>query len=268
MILFLKNFALNLCGILLEFLAFLYLIPLRGITVLIHLITKRPIGLQKPKNVTGRGPVLLIHGLNMDEVCMWYLRRCLIGDDWGPVTILHLGPLSWSNEENAQLLSQGVEEISKEYGKVHIIAHSMGGMVSRYYLQELHGGEYVLSLTTLATPHVGTPLAYLALSVCGRQLIPGSAFIRNLNDPAKPLPPAIPTLFLWSNLDILVPSKWGKSWDRNFSDAGKSFCFVPHLGHLTILHSRRVYEKIKEKLLEAEALKKDVHIRVKEQKML
>lgn len=47
--------------------------------------------------------------------------------------------------------------------RFHIIAHSMGGLDSREYLTHLGGEEHVLSLTTLGTPHRGSPIADLAL---------------------------------------------------------------------------------------------------------
>lgn len=48
---------------------------------------------------------------------------------------------------------------------VHIIAHSMGGLDSRYLLSTLKRGDAVKSLTTLSTPHRGSPLADIALGI-------------------------------------------------------------------------------------------------------
>jgi len=43
--------------------------------------------------------------------------------------------------------------------KVHLIAHSMGGLDSRFMISKLDMAGRVLSLTTIATPHHGSPLA-------------------------------------------------------------------------------------------------------------
>lgn len=43
--------------------------------------------------------------------------------------------------------------------KVHIIGHSMGGLDSRFMISKLGMADRVLSLTTIATPHHGSPLA-------------------------------------------------------------------------------------------------------------
>lgn len=45
--------------------------------------------------------------------------------------------------------------------KAIIIAHSMGGLVARSYMQDYGGQESVAKLITLATPHHGTPIANL-----------------------------------------------------------------------------------------------------------
>jgi triacylglycerol lipase len=45
--------------------------------------------------------------------------------------------------------------------KVHIIAHSMGGLDARYMVSKLGMADRVLSLTTIVTPHHGSPIADL-----------------------------------------------------------------------------------------------------------
>jgi len=47
--------------------------------------------------------------------------------------------------------------------KVHLIAHSMGGLDARYLISTMKYGDRVASLTTLGTPHLGTPVADMAL---------------------------------------------------------------------------------------------------------
>ncbi len=43
--------------------------------------------------------------------------------------------------------------------KVHLVAHSMGGLDSRVMISKLRMADRVLSLTTIATPHHGSPIA-------------------------------------------------------------------------------------------------------------
>ncbi len=52
--------------------------------------------------------------------------------------------------------------------KVNLIAHSMGGLDARYAICQLGLADRVASLTTIGTPHLGTPLADLGTSVLRR----------------------------------------------------------------------------------------------------
>lgn len=74
-------------------------------------------------------------------------------------------PYDWrqSNVETAHLLRDKINEIQAicKCAKVDVVAHSMGGLVARQYIQS---GEYegdVDQLIFLGTPHLGAPKAYL-----------------------------------------------------------------------------------------------------------
>ena len=43
--------------------------------------------------------------------------------------------------------------------QVHLIAHSLGGLDARYMISRLGMAQRVLSLTTIGTPHLGSPIA-------------------------------------------------------------------------------------------------------------
>jgi triacylglycerol lipase len=70
-------------------------------------------------------------------------------------------------------LKQRVDEALAETGaaKVHIIAHSMGGLDARHMIVDLGMADKVASLTTIGTPHRGTVLADHALSHGGKLLM-------------------------------------------------------------------------------------------------
>lgn len=80
-------------------------------------------------------------------------------------TDLFTFPYDWrkSNVETAVLLKQKIEDVKGicGCGKVDLVAHSMGGLVARQYIQS---GAYegdVDQLIFLGTPHLGAPKAYL-----------------------------------------------------------------------------------------------------------
>lgn len=58
-------------------------------------------------------------------------------------------------------LKNRISEVISETGagKVHIIAHSMGGLDARRMIVDLEMADKVASLTTIGTPHLGTSLA-------------------------------------------------------------------------------------------------------------
>lgn len=71
-----------------------------------------------------------------------------------------------------QLCDQ-VNSIMAETGaaKVHVIAHSMGGLDARKMIVDLGMDSKVASLTTIGTPHLGTILADQMLAIGGTVLI-------------------------------------------------------------------------------------------------
>ncbi len=72
-------------------------------------------------------------------------------------------------ELRAEQLKNKVEEVLRQTGtsKVHVIAHSMGGLDARLMIVDLNMAEQVASLTTIGTPHLGTVLADHVISQGG-----------------------------------------------------------------------------------------------------
>ncbi|PTS98634.1 hypothetical protein DBR11_14415 [Pedobacter sp. HMWF019] len=86
-------------------------------------------------------------------------------------------------EENSLLLKQRLEKIGLEanHGKeVIIIAHSMGGMVSRWFIEKLGGNKVISKLIMLGTPNNGTPWADVRdfAEVLLTYAINGAAFLK------------------------------------------------------------------------------------------
>lgn len=68
-------------------------------------------------------------------------------------------------ETNAEQIRMQIMDILEKEGadKINIIAHSKGGMDSKYMIKSLGMENHVASLTTLCTPHRGTPIASFIL---------------------------------------------------------------------------------------------------------
>lgn len=114
----------------------------------------------KEPDCSTRYPILLVHGTGFRDwkrLGYWgripeVLRRrgasVYFGQQDGWATV----------EENAHHLARRVDEILAETGsrKLHLIAHSKGGLDARHLISSLKYGDRVASLTTVSTPHHGS----------------------------------------------------------------------------------------------------------------
>jgi pimeloyl-ACP methyl ester carboxylesterase len=152
-------------------------------------------------------PILLVHGLVDNRSIFTLLRRALRRRGFGRVITLNYSPLTQDVRGVAARLAALVEKTCEEtgYERVHVIGHSLGGVVARYYVQRMGGDARVHTLCTLGSPHAGTNAARLWPGGVVRQLRPGSDLMRELAEPA----PGCRTRFLavWSDLDQLIYPK-------------------------------------------------------------
>jgi triacylglycerol esterase/lipase EstA (alpha/beta hydrolase family) len=93
---------------------------------------------------------------------------------------------------NAQRLKTLVDSVRARTGaaKVDLVAHSMGGLVSRDYVKTLGGSSSVDSVIMMGTPNYGTAVANVAqffgfgncftITAC-QQMASGSSFLNSLN---------------------------------------------------------------------------------------
>lgn len=64
----------------------------------------------------------------------------------------------------ASRLRETIESLTATNEKVHVVGHSMGGLLGRAYLESSGNQNRISKLLTVGTPHAGTPLAYPAWS--------------------------------------------------------------------------------------------------------
>ncbi len=107
-------------------------------------------------------PVVLVHGTAAKNFRFYKAFRHISGDiREAGVTVYVLGHDGiGSIENNAAQIKREIETIlEKEHAeKVNLIAHSKGGLDSRYMISKLDMGTKVASLTTLSTPHYGSKM--------------------------------------------------------------------------------------------------------------
>lgn len=149
-------------------------------------------------------PILLVHGFSDNRSAFTVLSRALRKRGFGVVYALNsslLTALTGDVRSAAHKLGEEVERICETTGaeQVHVVGHSLGGLVARYYVQRLGGDARVHTLVTLGTPHHGTIAAYLLPTPVLRQLRPHSDIQAELAAPS----PGCRTRFVavWSELD-------------------------------------------------------------------
>ena len=116
-------------------------------------------------------PIILAHGIARFDVI-----APTILEYWNdtPALLRSLGyrvetpEVSWVGpvDRRAKQLASAIRKLLRgqwaDADRLHIVAHSMGGLDARVAIAELVLGPRVASLTTLSTPHHGTPVADLA----------------------------------------------------------------------------------------------------------
>ncbi|MFZ1024693.1 MAG: caspase family protein [Limnoraphis robusta] len=114
--------------------------------------------------------VLYIHGIIGDtESMVPSVRKAIVDVDGQKRSLGELYDLiltfDYENiqtpiEENARLLGQKLQEVGlgENHGKrLDIVAHSMGGLVSRWFIEREGGNQVVQHLVMLGTPNDGSP---------------------------------------------------------------------------------------------------------------
>lgn len=184
-----------------------------------------------------RRPVVLLHGYLMNRTNWlwlgWVLARRGVGPLFG-LSYLTLQGVPWG----ARRLARFVEELCarERCEQVDIVAHSMGGLVARHYIEQLGGAGRVRTLVTIATPHRGTSWARVALGHARRDLAAPAA----APPPGGP-PAGVRYTSIWSRCDnLVVPADSAHLADEVVFD---------DLGHLSLLVSPRVADAVADRLV-------------------
>ena len=125
--------------------------------------------------------VLLVHGLNDTRAIFQTMAPSLIKLGW---TVYDLDLLPSNGklplDKLAKQVSDYVNGTFASEEKLSVIGFSMGGIVSRYYIQRLGGIERVKNFITIASPHQGTWTAQFSQRPGCVQMRPNSAFLQDL----------------------------------------------------------------------------------------
>ena len=192
--------------------------------------------------LAARVPVLLVHGLIDNRSIFTVMRRSLRRRGFAHVCSWNYSPWLADVAEGAAELGRHIDQICEQTGhdRVHVVGHSLGGLISRYHVQRQGGDRHVASLVTLGTPHQGSVLAHLLPTPLVRQLRPGSPLLQELAQPAPGI--TTPITAVYSDLDQLVLPTSAARCDH--PDLHARNVLVRGVGHMSLPFHRLVVDEV------------------------
>ena len=192
--------------------------------------------------LAARIPVLLVHGLIDNRSIFAVMRRSLRRRGFAHVCSWNYSPLSSDIARCAADLGAHIERVCEQTGheRVHVVGHSLGGLIARYHVQRQGGDRRVESLVTLGTPHQGSRLAHVVPTPMIRQLRPGSPVLQELAEPAPDLRTQVTAVY--SDLDqIVLPTRSGRC---DHPDLGARNVLARGVGHMSLPINRFVVDEV------------------------
>jgi triacylglycerol lipase len=180
-------------------------------------------------------PVLLVHGLAGTK-SSWSLVAQTLSARGLTVDAIAYPPVGTSVERLADQLVDEVQTILHRTGadKVHLVGHSLGGVVIAQAITDGRLDGMVDTVITLGSPFGGSPWAGLLPFVeIVRTLRPGSPLLQRLA--AAPVPDGVRWLAVTAALDIIVPGLRSVP-----THAEVETIRFGDVGHLGLLESRQV----------------------------
>ncbi|MCM3121691.1 triacylglycerol lipase [Mesobacillus sp. AQ2] len=158
-----------------------------SVSIVLLLVLVSPAGAAKRVTAASeKDPVVFVHGFTGSSSSYDDMKQWLVSQGWPSnyLFAIQYSNTTGSNINNAYELESFIKNVLRQTkaSKVDIVAHSMGGLSTRYYVKYLDGAQNVDDVITLGSPHHGTNSSYFGLWTEGaREMVPGSAFLNDLN---------------------------------------------------------------------------------------
>ena len=194
-------------------------------------------GPQRPRQV------VLVHGFAENGTAFAWMKRRLNKKGFDCI-VPKLTPRD-GRGGLANLARQLRADIDGRFGpdsRIAVVGFSMGGIVSRYYLQELGGAERCDAFFTISSPHQGTAAAWCYPTLGAMEMRPGSDFLRHLEETEQRLG-GMPVVSYRTRFDLIILPPASSVWSRAENIE------VPVLLHPLMLSCNRIITDIERRLL-------------------
>jgi triacylglycerol lipase len=151
-----------------------------------------------------RNPILLVHGLMDTSYKMRKISSHLHNLGW---QVLDIDLIPNNGDSKLEVLAKQVADLIDRTFSPHqpidLLGFSMGGLVSRYYLQRLGGIDRVQRFVSISAPNNGTIAAQFSVRPGCMQMRPNSPFMTDLNSDVDRLN-SLNFTSLWTPFDLII----------------------------------------------------------------
>ncbi|MFK8138348.1 MAG: esterase/lipase family protein [Bdellovibrionales bacterium] len=196
-------------------------------------------------------PILLVHGIVHNRSAFYSLDRKFRALGWHNIYTINYSTTKGSMSRMVGDLEKKIDQILKETNapQVDIVAHSLGGLVSRKLMVIEPGRGKIRQLITLGTPHSGTRLSKFLRFVPGSSLFEDLDFqsfeISGIQKTSLPRKSYVTSIF--SDFDWTIQPKYSCE-AKGFPESAFSNIEIKGVGHTGLLYSRQVFEVVVEEL--------------------
>jgi pimeloyl-ACP methyl ester carboxylesterase len=187
-----------------------------------------------PRALAGDDVVVLVHGFLATAGVFRPMRRRIRRETGAHVASFSHAP-GLGVKRIARQLARLVERIPHGT-RIHLVGHSLGGLVARWYVQEMGGHTRVAQTISLATPFGGTRLAERLRLFVGNDLHSASEVLARLREGAHGC--AVPHTSIAGTADRIV------STPEHARFANGEVLVLPGRGHNTLLFDREAIDAI------------------------
>lgn len=154
---------------------------------------------------TDKGVIVLVHGLLYRGILLWPMKRYLTKCGY-TVKVFDYSSTRNNVAEIGEKFSVFLEKLEFE-DDVYIIAHSMGGLITRVALAQNSSKIKIARCVMLGTPNHGSPVAdhYLKIYPWSGKLIKSLPSLATWHPEYPPLPPGLECGMIVAQKDHVVP---------------------------------------------------------------